>query len=89
MKKIEFHNTCPKCKRTMQRVDKANEKSLFYYCKKCKQKYRVYTSYKSQIIDCPHCNKQIKMTKNIVDKLYMNLLFNYDVKKSKCESIKR
>ena len=82
-KEVEYHDDCPKCKKEMKRVDKDNKKSLFYYCKNCKQKYRVYTPYKTQIIDCPHCNKKIRLTKKNIDDLHMNNLLNFDVRKQK------
>ena len=82
-RKIEYHDTCPVCKNQMQGVDKDNKKAIFYYCKKCKQKYRVYTSYKSQFVNCPHCKKTIRLLKLDIDTLHMNTFFNFDVKKVK------
>jgi len=85
VKKVVFHDDCPKCKRKMVKTDKGNSKALFYYCNNCKQKYRVYTAYKTITVDCPHCNKKIKLTKNTINQLYMSTIFNYEVKKAKVQ----
>ena len=81
-KKVEYHDSCPKCNRKMQKTDK-DKKGLFFYCRNCKQKYRVYPSHKSQIVNCPHCNKEIRVTKHIIDQLHMNTVFNFVTKKVK------
>ena len=82
-KKIEFHDDCPVCKTTMQRVKDKDRKYLLYYCKKCKQKYRIDVIHPMQDIECPHCEKIIKLSKEQISQLHSNIVFNFYSRKVK------
>lgn len=82
-KKVEYSDTCPKCKKKMQETNRNNEKNIFYYCKYCKQKYRIEVVNHSQIIECPHCNVEICLTKKNISDLHGNSLFDFHVRKVK------
>ena len=79
--KIEYHDDCPKCKTTMKGIKDNN--NLVYYCKKCNQKYRIDVIHKSQDIECPHCEKKIRLTHKNISDLHMNTVFNYYSRKVK------
>jgi len=82
-KQIEYHNDCPQCKSKMKRIMDKDRKHLKYYCKKCKQKYRIDVIHPSQEIECPHCNNIIKFGKKQISQLHSNNLFNYYSRKVK------
>ena len=78
---IEYSDTCPVCKGRMKEVDKDNHKHLFYYCSKCKQRYRMETVHPSQVIDCPHCNNKIRLDKKTLSTLHWNTTMNFHTRK--------
>lgn len=82
-KKIEYSEDCPKCKNTMKRTDRDNDKSLIYYCKKCKQKYRIETVHPSQLIECPCCHTKIRLNEESIGNMWMNSSLNFSVRKVK------
>lgn len=82
-KDVEFHDDCPVCKTTMQRVKDKDRKHLLYYCKKCKQKYRIDVIHPMQEIECPHCNKIIKLSAEQLSQLHSNTVFNFYSRKVK------
>ena len=82
-KEFEYHDTCPQCKTTMKRVMDKDRKHLLYYCVKCKQKYRIDVIHQSQEIECPHCKKIIRLTKENISVLHSNTVFNFYARKVK------
>ena len=82
-KNVEYHDDCPVCKKTIQRVQDKEKKHLLYYCKNCKQKYRIDVIHQSQEIKCPHCNKVIRLSQEQVSQLYMKTVFNFHERKVK------
>ena len=83
---IEYHDTCPKCKTKMKPVKDKKEKQVFYYCKNCKQHYRIDICHPHIIVDCPHCNKKIEFTKEQLSQLHGSSNFNFYTRKVKIKS---
>ena len=82
-KDVGFHDSCPVCKKRMKQIHDKKRKHLFYYCKKCKQKYRIDVIYPKQEIECPLCKGIIKIDKESLINLYGNAVFNYHYRKVK------
>lgn len=83
LKAVEYHDVCPKCKRRMKEVKDPREKNIFYFCKKCNQKYRIAVVHHYQELDCPYCKKTLKISEKVISQLHMNATFNYDIRKIK------
>lgn len=82
-KKIEFHDDCPQCKSPMKRIMDKDRKHLLYYCRKCKQNYRIDVIHPMQEIECPHCKKIIKLSAEQLSQLHSNTVFNFYSRKVK------
>jgi transcription elongation factor Elf1 len=82
-KNVEFHDDCPVCNTTMRRTKDKDRKHLLYYCKKCKQNYRIDVIHPMQEIECPHCDKVIKLSAKQLSQLHSNTVFNFYSRKVK------
>lgn len=79
--KIEYHDTCPKCKKQMTKVN--GTKHLVYLCKNCKQKYRIDVVHPSQEVICPHCNEVVRLDRETTSNLHFNSVFRFYTRKVK------